>query len=189
MLLEMSDPVLLDRQGPMELHFTEPALEGVQLAHQLDQGGRGGFGDQGGDGARAGGSGGATVPLPFLGVRRVLEGASLKTPGQSDVEFAARHLCVCKCVWVCGRAGPHGQASGGEGSSFSPPGPGHAHNAMRGGDGEGVVGGGGAREGVVGGGGWGQRRVALLAGGVSAALHVAAMHLQHLVRSAPHPGT
>lgn len=78
-LLEVSDPVLLHRQRTVELHLTEPgrrrrevevrisgdgsqreeflchspALQCVELAHQLDQRVGGWFGHQGGDGACA----------------------------------------------------------------------------------------------------------------------------------------
>lgn len=68
MLLEVPDPVLLDGQGPVELHLTEPTLEGVQRPHQFDQGVAGRCGHQGRYGARARGLGwAAALPLGPLG--------------------------------------------------------------------------------------------------------------------------
>lgn len=94
MLLQVSDPVLLHRQRTMKLHLTEPALQGVELAHQFDQWVRGWFGHQGGDCACAGGLRRAAVPLCSIWARRVLQGPTLKTSGQTDVKLAACHLCL-----------------------------------------------------------------------------------------------
>lgn len=90
----MSDPVLLHRQRAVKLHLAEPALQGVELAHQFDQWVGGWFGHQGGDGACAGGLRGATVPLCSIWARRVLQGPTLKTSGQADVKLTACHLCL-----------------------------------------------------------------------------------------------
>lgn len=56
--------------------FHSPALQGVELAHQFDQRVGGRFGHQGGDGACAGGFGGA---LCSVWERRVLHGPPLVT--------------------------------------------------------------------------------------------------------------
>lgn len=60
-LLEVTDPVLLHRERPVELHLAEPALEGVEVALQLDERVGRGLGHQGRDcactSANAGGSG------------------------------------------------------------------------------------------------------------------------------------
>lgn len=65
--LQVGDPALLHRDGPVEHLLTEPALEGVGLAHQFDQGGQRGFGQHGGDAAGARGLMGAGVLVPLPG--------------------------------------------------------------------------------------------------------------------------
>lgn len=94
MLLEVSDPVLLHRQRPVELYLTESALQGVELAHHFDQRVGGWFGHQGRDGACARGLRGATIPLCSVRARRVLQGPTLKASGQADIQLTARHLCL-----------------------------------------------------------------------------------------------
>lgn len=75
-LLEVTDPVLLHRERPVELHLTKPALEGVEVALQFDEWVGRGLGHQGGDSASAytsaRGAGGAAVPLCPFKTGRVL---------------------------------------------------------------------------------------------------------------------